>query len=387
MMHRFPLFSFFSWGMFIGATMGSVQILQSQNAPPLHPDYNLKYFFTHAEPTQKGKFLDPKHQLIKSLENDYLQIGESDSLSIKVDHQWGYDSIRTVPDEFFVSAFLMQKKEVSNKDYLTFLKDTASPFFKEKGITFSWLTPDTNVWTNQVSYMEPYRTYYLRHPAYGTYPVVGVSQYQATTYCDWLEKKLNEQYAKMIPQGYKILVDLPTSAEFYTAAKYTIPPITEKQINKEFYYNWSLTYAMGWAHNELNYGSLKSNRLMDIKSSSADFHFTASTEKKCSTPLIHLFGNVAEWTSTSGKEKLKNNKNWIITTTGKIMKNPDVTVHEEDLLTYLHKPEDLNSHFVVKGGSWNEEFHFMDPAVVQMKRGDYKSANIGFRTVIRIKKI
>jgi hypothetical protein len=201
-----------------------------------------------------------------------------------------------------------------------------------------------------------------------------------------LEKKLNDQYAKMIPQGYKILVDLPTSAEFYTAAKFTIPPITEKQINKEFHYNWSLTYALGWAHNELNYGSLKSNRLMDIKPTGTGF-LTVSTEKKRSTPLIHLFGNVAEWTSTRGTEKLRNNKEWIITTTGKIMKNPDVTVKESDLAGYLHRGEDLNNHFVVKGGSWNEEFHFMDPAVVQMKRGDYKSANIGFRTVIRIKKI
>jgi formylglycine-generating enzyme required for sulfatase activity len=372
--------------MFIAATMGSVQHGFGQNQPPLHPDYNIKYFYTHKEPAQKGIFLEPNHKLIKSLSEKYLQIGNSDSFPVSIDQQWGYDTIRTVPDEFFVSAFLMQKTEVTNEEYSLFLKDVSSPFFKDKGLTLSWLTPDTTVWTNPVSYMEPYTYYYLRHPAYGTYPVVGVSQYQATTYCDWLEKKLNEQYAKIIPHGYKILVDLPTSAEFFASARFTIFPLNQNKIDKLKYFTWSLDYALGWGQSELNYGSLKNNRLMEIKPLNY-LPGVVSTKKECSTPLAHLFGNAAEWTSTRATEKLKNNKNWIITTTGKIMKNPDVTVHEEDLVTYLHKPEDLNNHFVVKGGSWNEEFHFMDPAVVQMKRGDYKSANIGFRTVIRIKKI
>ena len=386
MMHRFPLFSFFSWGMFIAATMGSVQHGLGQNQPPLHPDYNIKYFYTHKEPAQKGIFLEPNHKLIKSLSEKYLQIGNSDSFKVSIDQQWGYDTIRTVPDEFFISAFLMQKKEVTNEGYMIFLKDNSSPFFKDKGLTLKWLMPDTTVWVSREYYNAPFSLYYFQHPAYAKFPVLGISQFQATTYCDWLENKLNLEYSKVIPKGYKIMVDLPTSAEFYAAAKSAIKPINDKFIDRSKYYSWALDYALGWGYNEINFGSLKSNRLMEMRSI-ITLPNPQSTEKESLIPLIHLLGNAAEWTSTRATEKLKDNKKWIITTTGKIMKNPDVTVHEEDLVNYLHKPEDLNNHFVVKGGSWNEEFHFMDPAVVQMKRGDYKSANIGFRTVIRIKKI
>jgi formylglycine-generating enzyme required for sulfatase activity len=33
--------------------------------------------------------------------------------------------------------------------------------------------------------MEPYVEYYLRHPAYRDYPVVGINWLQASDYCAW----------------------------------------------------------------------------------------------------------------------------------------------------------------------------------------------------------
>ncbi|MCY7409409.1 MAG: SUMF1/EgtB/PvdO family nonheme iron enzyme, partial [Chitinophagales bacterium] len=45
----------------------------------------------------------------------------------------------------------------------------------------------------------PYVEYYLRHPAFKDYPVVGVSWVQATQYCDWRTDRVNEMI--MIKEG------------------------------------------------------------------------------------------------------------------------------------------------------------------------------------------
>ena len=41
--------------------------------------------------------------------------------------------------------------------------------------------PDTAAWRNKLAYNEPMVNYYLRHPAYRDYPVVGISWLQAMT--------------------------------------------------------------------------------------------------------------------------------------------------------------------------------------------------------------
>lgn len=52
--------------------------------------------------------------------------------------------------------------------------------------------PDTLVWRDSASYNEPYVKYYLRHPAYRDYPVVGVSYEQAVEFCKWRTERVME---------------------------------------------------------------------------------------------------------------------------------------------------------------------------------------------------
>ena len=77
--------------------------------------------------------------------------------------------------------------------------------------------PDTSVWRGINENLWVMGKYYFSHEAYNQYPVVGVSQYQATQYCNWLEIQLNKEYRKWLPAGYKIEVDLPTQAEYVKA--------------------------------------------------------------------------------------------------------------------------------------------------------------------------
>jgi len=52
--------------------------------------------------------------------------------------------------------------------------------------------PDTLVWRNRLGYNETMTSNYLRHPAYGEYPVVGVNWVQASQFCKWRTDRVNE---------------------------------------------------------------------------------------------------------------------------------------------------------------------------------------------------
>lgn len=98
-----------------------------------------------------------------------------------------------------VSSFYMDETEVRNFDYLEYLYWINRSFGGENPIIVTNAMPDTLVWRNKLSYNEPYVLYYLRHPAYRDYPVVGISWLQATEYCKWRTDRVNEMI--MIREG------------------------------------------------------------------------------------------------------------------------------------------------------------------------------------------
>lgn len=93
-----------------------------------------------------------------------------------------------------VSSFYMDETEVSNTDWLEYLHWIKTTFRGKPELReyYYEALPDTLVWRKPLSYNEPYVNNYLRHPAYGDYPVVGVSWLQATDYCVWRTDRVNE---------------------------------------------------------------------------------------------------------------------------------------------------------------------------------------------------
>lgn len=98
-----------------------------------------------------------------------------------------------------VSSFYMDETEVTNFDYLEYLYWQNRVHGGDNPVVYQKALPDTLVWRNKLSYNEPYVLYYLRHPAYRDYPVVGVNWLQAAEYCKWRTDRVNEMI--MIREG------------------------------------------------------------------------------------------------------------------------------------------------------------------------------------------
>jgi gliding motility-associated lipoprotein GldJ len=102
------------------------------------------------------------------------------------------------PRRVTVSSFYMDQTEVRNVDYREYLNWLQRVFIDQPDV-YRQALPDTLVWRSKMSYNEPYVKYYLRHPSYNNYPVVGVSWLQANDYTTWRTDRVNER--RLVEEG------------------------------------------------------------------------------------------------------------------------------------------------------------------------------------------
>ena len=95
------------------------------------------------------------------------------------------------PSRMQVRSFYMDETEVTNLMYIEYLDWLKRVFVDQPEIYFSAL-PDTLVWRNQLGYYDDMVNNYLRHPAFRSHPVVGVSWQQASNFAKWRTNRVNE---------------------------------------------------------------------------------------------------------------------------------------------------------------------------------------------------
>lgn len=138
-----------------------------------------------------------------------------------------YDTVRKTPKLKYETPpggvwlhdnIFMDKCEIRNLDYVEFLYWLD----REDPKNYRAMLPDTLCW----GYSEKGKRlslYYLRHPTYRNYPVVGVSYEQAIAFCNWRSDRVNEFL--YVRDHYSHIKNLKwdTISHFTKIVKYTLP--------------------------------------------------------------------------------------------------------------------------------------------------------------------
>lgn len=102
------------------------------------------------------------------------------------------------------------RHETSVLDYQEFLQAIRSD-----ETLYQACLPDSQAWTAELAYGDPYVESYFQHPAFSSYPILGISYESAQAYCVWL----TEAYQKLPDRKFeRVRFRLPTEAEWEHAA-------------------------------------------------------------------------------------------------------------------------------------------------------------------------
>lgn len=130
-----------------------------------------------------------------------------------VTYEWN-----NIPRRVTVSSFYMDQFEVTNFNWLEYMYWIGRTYKESYPMVYKNALPDTNCWRTPLAYTEPYVEYYLRHPAYQNYPVVGVSWNQANDFCKWRTDRVNEFI--LIREGVLTWNPGQVDAEVFTTESY-----------------------------------------------------------------------------------------------------------------------------------------------------------------------
>ena len=130
-----------------------------------------------------------------------------------VTYEWN-----NVPRRVTVSSFYIDETEVSNFSYLEYLWWTNRVFGPTFPDIYYKALPDTLVWREKLAYNEPFVEYYLRHPSYRDYPVVGINWLQANEFCAWRTDRVNEFI--LIREGLLSHIPNPSDQDYFSTEAY-----------------------------------------------------------------------------------------------------------------------------------------------------------------------
>ena len=141
-------------------------------------------------------------------------------------HDWN-----NTPNQQHVASFYMDETEVTNlmyMEYIDWLKRVFPPEEENYKNIYPGALPDTLVWRNRLGYNETYTNNYLRHPAYASYPVVGVNWIQSVEFSKWRTDRVNENTLET--EGYlkkdAKIVDVKAESTFSTETYLNAPSKT-----------------------------------------------------------------------------------------------------------------------------------------------------------------
>lgn len=216
--------------------------------------------------------------------------------------------------------------------------------------------PDSLCWVRDFaySYNEPMAKKYYNHPAFGNYPVVGVSWKQATAFCEWRTHYLNS-YLESKKRSAESDFRLPTEAQWEYAARGG---------RSQSPFPWGGPYLR----------NKKGCLLANFKPGRGNYpedggFYTVRADAYWPNDfgLYNMAGNVAEWTCSLFYEGGYNFQHDM---------NPDIRWNAKD-----SDPPRMKRK-VLRGGSWKDVGYFLQTSTRSYEYQDTAKSYIGFRCVI-----
>ncbi|MEO6488979.1 MAG: SUMF1/EgtB/PvdO family nonheme iron enzyme [Ferruginibacter sp.] len=216
--------------------------------------------------------------------------------------------------------------------------------------------PDSLCWVRDFaySYNEPMAKKYYNHPAFGNYPVVGVSWKQATAFCEWRTHYYNA-YNESKKRSPESDFRLPTEAQWEYAARGG---------RSQSPYPWGGPYLR----------NKKGCLLANFKPGRGNYpedggFYTVRADAYWPNDfgLYNMAGNVSEWTSSLYYEGGYNFQHDM---------NPDIRWNAKD-----SDPPRMKRK-VLRGGSWKDVGFFLQTSTRAYEYQDTAKSYIGFRCVI-----
>jgi len=216
--------------------------------------------------------------------------------------------------------------------------------------------PDTLAWVHDYTYSfnEPLTNMYFWHPAYDSYPVVGVTWKQARAFSIWRSLLLNNF---LIGTEQSIVNDfrLPTESEWEYAARGGL---------QKSPYPWGGPYIRNAAGCFLgNFKPMRGSYIDD-----GGFHTVyIYSYNPNDYGLYCMAGNASEWTSNSFDESAYDFQHDL---------NPDYVYEAQE------KDANVLKRKVIRGGSWKDVGYYLQTSARTYEYQDTAKCYIGFRNVM-----
>jgi len=285
------------------------------------------------------KWNDPKS--IEALGNTDLILSPED----RIDGKKELD-----PSKIIYHSEFFDLKEAAKRE------NAGKPRSKFKIVKDTPIYPDSLVWIRDFaySYNEPMTKRYFSHPAFGNYPVVGVSWKQAVAFCEWSSHYFNT-FLDSKKRTQESDFHLPTEAQWEYAARGG---------RSQTMFPWGNYYLRN------KKGCLMANFKPGRGNYPEDGGFytvRADAYWPNDYGLYCMAGNVAEWTSSIYYEGRNNFQHDM---------NPDVRWNAKDDDPPLMKRK------IIRGGSWKDVGYYLQCGTSTYEYQDSAKSYIGFRRVI-----
>jgi len=345
----------------------------------------LKYYYDYNDTTVDINTFFKSGNNFNYLKSFYVSNTEISNLEYQEFLNWvknhnGYKEVNPLKKDsnnVFMNAFMYSFHKPNKELIKRFGKNAVNVY------------PKLDVWTTDFtnSYNQPMTDFYFVHPAYNSYPVVGVSYWQALAYVDWLTWIWQSRMdAQNIP--YEVEFDLPYDYEWEQTSKYVLDEMAITEVHDNHLCNLAVKHV-----DDLNFRE----EIGIYNSTSAGDYFQTlpvghvmPTLPANATMLKNLDANISEWI----KEDYQTNWEPYISRIWNKMQEKSNPQNELLLATEKYFDQTCNDKNgkLVRGANWfdsrqTDRTHWLSQAMFTKAyiNPDEAHSTIGFRYVMRVK--